>query len=63
MPQPKLRVFVFTVSGRECPLERYEISNLKFEDARYDAVKQYGRKYGLSVIGPAFDIKFENPDA
>ncbi len=64
MPQED-RLFVFTVSGRGMPPERYEITGFGFDldTAEWEAAERYRIKYNLSVIGPAFDIKFENPDA
>ena len=60
---PTPRLFVFRVSGRGCPPERYEVNGFNFADARRDAAKRYREKYGLSILGPAFDIKLENSDA
>ena len=58
------RLFIITVSGRGNPPERYEISNhADYEDARREACRMYGRKYGLGIIGPMFETKMENPDA
>jgi hypothetical protein len=61
--QRRQRVFVFTVSGRGKPPERYEIPGFDYEDARGEACDRYARKYDLSIVGPAFETKLENPDA
>ena len=61
--QTRQRVFVFTVSGRGKPPERYKICAFDYEDARGEACDRYARKHGLSIVGPAFETKLENPDA